>query len=130
MSDKPGNDVNLQGLEQTAQAAETSKEFLELLDKTGFFAQIANLEGNLKTIADDLKVLGDSTLNRVQEVETLVVHVLAIEAVLTEMLRTHPLDVAAVKEEVRRKTAESSGQPDGNPAVNAIVDDLFERAKA
>ena len=104
-----------------------SKEFHEQLNKSGFFQQIEGLENNLKTIAGDLKVLGESTVQRLQETESLVAHVLGIEAVLQAILETHPVDAEKVREMVKAKTSELVGSEDGSPAVLGVVDDILSK---
>lgn len=95
------------------------------MEETGFFQQINELENNLKNIADDLKILGDATIQRMQETESLVAHVLAIESILTVMMRSNPVDGAAVGDVVKEKTSEASGDADGSPKVRAVVEDLL-----
>lgn len=110
-------------------AVDASKAFLEHLDRSGFFQQITGLENNLKAIADDLKVLGDSTLQRLHETESLVAHVLAIEAVLQVMLKEHPVAVARVKALVKERTAGLSDNTEGSPAVLSVVDEILANPK-
>lgn len=106
-----------------------SQAFLEHLEKTGFFQQINELENNLKRIADDLKILGEATIQRMQETESLVAHVLAIESVLTVMMRSNPVDAAAVADVVKEKTSEASGDAEGSPKVRAVVEDLLSKTQ-
>ena len=110
-------------------AGNASKAFLEHLDRSGFFQQITGLENNLKAIADDLKVLGDSTLQRLHETESLVAHVLAIEAVLQVLLKDHPVAVARVKALVKERTAGLSDNTEGSPAVLSVVDEILANPK-
>ena len=63
--------------DESSDLGTASQAFLEHLEKTGFFQQINELEKNLKSIADDIKILGDATIQRMQETESLVAHVLA-----------------------------------------------------
>ena len=106
-----------------------TQAFLAHLENSGFFRQIGELEKNLKTIADDLKVLGEATLKRIDEIENLVAHVLAIEAILTVLLKTQPVDAEAVQAVIREKTAGISGSDEGSPLVHAVVEDLLKRAR-
>ena len=108
-------------------SADASQAFLQHLDKSGFFEQIGDLEGNLKTIAGDLKVLGEATVQRLHETESLVAHVLAVEAVLQVVLRSHPVDPAAVKALVKERTAGVGDNADGSLAVLSVVDEILAR---
>lgn len=105
-----------------------SQAFLDHLDKTGFFQQINELEKNLKSIAEDLKVLGDATIQRMEETESLVAHVLAIESILVVALRSNAVDAEAVRQVVKEKTSQASGNAEGSPKVHAVVDELLSRA--
>lgn len=106
-----------------------SQAFLEHLDKTGFFQQINELEKNLKDIAEDLKVIGNATIQRMEETESLVAHVLAIESILTVALKSNAVDAEAVRRVVKEKTSQASGNAEGSPKVHAVVEDLLSRAR-
>jgi hypothetical protein len=108
--------------------AGASQAFLEHLEKTGFFNQIKDLEGNLQSIAGALKALSESTIERVQESENLVAHVLAIEAILTVMLRANPIDSEAVGSLIKETTNASPGNGEGNPKVLAIAEGILSDA--
>lgn len=111
--------------EESSDLGTVSQDFLGHLEKTGFFQQINEVEKNLKSIADDLKILGNATIQRMQETESLVAHVLAIESILTVMMRSSPVDAVAVADVVKKKTSEASGDADGSPKVRAVVEDLL-----
>ena len=106
-----------------------SQAFLEHLDKSGFFRQIDDLGKNLATIAEDLKVLGDATVQRMKETENLVAHVFAIEAILSAILKTHPVPAEAIEEAIKEKTSGASGNGEGNPLVRAIAADIVPRGE-
>lgn len=110
--------------------ADASQAFLQHLDKSGFFDQIGDLEDNLKTISGDLKILGEATVQRVHETESLVAHVLAVEAVLQILLKSHPIDPAAVRELVRARTAGVGDSAEGSAAVLSVVDQLLAKQGA
>jgi len=88
---------------------------------------MGSLEKNLQTIADDLRLLGEQAVGRVQEIENLATHVLAIEAVLAAMLKTYPVGADAVDAEVRRGTADLADDPDGSPKVRAVARGLLRQ---
>ena len=73
--------------DETKKPEDGSQELLEQLQSTGFFDQIGELEKSLKSIADDLKIVGDATIKRIEETESLVAHVLAIESILAVLLK-------------------------------------------
>ncbi len=106
---------------------DASKAFHEQLSQSGFFQKIEGLENNLGTIATELKALGEATIQRLQETESLVAHVLGIEAVLQVILATHPVDAEKVREIVKAKTSELAGGEEGSPAVLGVVDDILSK---
>ncbi len=115
--------------EQEKDLGNASRAFLDQLDQSGFFKQIDDLGNNLKTIAEDLKVLGDATVQRVKETENLVAHVLAIEAVLAVTLRNTPIDLDAVMAVIDEKTAGVSEETDGAILIRAIAEDIIQRSR-
>ncbi len=114
--------------EQGQNPDEASKAFIEHLEAAGFFKQIKNLETNLKTIAGDLASLGKTASQRLEETESLAAHVLAVESILSVMLKSNPVDADRVRAAVTDKTADLSGNSEGSPAVLQIVDDILKRA--
>jgi len=106
-----------------------SRAFLDQLEKSGFLQQIDDLGKNLKVIANDLRVLGDATVQRVKETENLVAHVLAIEAVLAVALRNTPVDLDAVMAVIKEKTAGVSEDDNGSELVRAIAQDIVTRSR-
>ena len=108
--------------------AGASRAFLQHLEKAWFFSQIKDLEGNLQSIAGTLKALSDTTVERVQETENLVAHVLAIEAILTIMLKTNPIDSVALSALIKETTNPSSDNGKGNSKVLAIAEGIVSDA--
>jgi hypothetical protein len=105
----------------------SAKAVVEQLEKSGFFQQMGGLESNLRTLAESLKTLGDSTVERMKEVESLVAHVLAIEAVLSVIVRTYPIDSAAVRTVVKQRTGDVSPGGEGSPAVLGVVENILAK---
>jgi len=109
-----------------AQGSEGHQVFLDLLESAGFFKQINDLEDSLTSIAGELQNFGESAVRRVNEVENLAAHVLAVEAVLATMLNTYPVDKDALLAEIKERTAVMTGHEDGSPTVQALALDLLE----
>ena len=114
--------------EQEQRPDNASTAFIEQLEATGFFEQIKNLETNLKTIAGDLASLGQTATQRLEETESLAAHVLAVESILAVMLKANPVTEDQVKAAVTETTADLSGNSEGSPAVQQIVDDILKRS--
>ena len=71
---------------------ETAQEVIQQLQTTGFFEQIRDLDANIKRIVGDLETLGTLATQRLEETENLAAHLLAVEAILAVILKTHPVD--------------------------------------
>ena len=111
--------------EEKAPDAET---LLTQLMQSGFFEQFGELEKNLRSVAADLKTLGEATTKRQHETESLAVHVLAIEAVLAAVLQKLEVDTGHVRELAQAFTSEG-GSTEGNPAVLSVVEEILTRAR-
>ena len=76
MSEQDGKD---QGPEPAPapEGANAHQVFLDLLEESGFFQQINNLEESLKAIAGELQSFGENAKERLEETENLSAHVLA-----------------------------------------------------
>lgn len=111
-------------------AADAHKQFLELLEQTGFFQQIKSLEDNLKTVAGELQSYGGNVSQRMEETENLAAHVLAIESILAVMLKAYPILADDLKAEVKERTAALAGNADGSPTVQALAADILAKATA
>jgi len=110
----------------TPQGQAGHQVFLDLLESAGFFKQINDLEDSLTSIAGELQNFGENAARRVNEVENLAAHVLAVEAVLATMLNTYPVDKDALLAEIKERTAAMTGHEDGSPTVRALALDLLE----
>jgi len=119
MSDQDAND-----------AAAAHRQFLELLEQTGFFQQIHSLEANLKSVAGELQSFGGNVAQRLEETENLAAHVLAIESILAVMLKAYPILADDLMAEVKDRTAALSGNADGSPTVRALAADILAKATA
>ncbi len=125
MSDQDGKD---QGPEPAPEGANAHQVFLDLLEESGFFQQINNLEESLKAIAAELQSFGENAKERIEETENLSAHVLACESILAVMLKKYPIDAEDLKVEIKDRTAALSGNEDGSPTVQALALDLVEKA--
>ena len=111
-------------------AADDRRQFLELLEQSGFFRQIGVLEESLKTVAGELKTFGDHAVKRMDETENLAAHVLAIESILAVMLKAYPILADDLNAEVKDRTAALSGNAEGSPTVQALAADILAKSTA
>jgi len=100
-------------------------DFLKDLQDTGFFEDVGNLQGSLSKLSQDISTIGEQATQRLNEVESLAAHVMAIEAVLAVMLKSHPVDADEVKNMVAVRTSTLTGDENGSPSVQAVAADIL-----
>lgn len=101
-----------------------SLDFLKQLEESGFFQQIGELENSLKRISADIKSLGETATQRLEETESLAAHILAIEAILAVVIKNHPLDEKELKAAIDDKTSALSKEAAGSSAVRFIAENI------
>lgn len=110
-------------------SGKTPQAFIDDLEAQGFFRQIQNIEGNLKGIAEQLANFARSATERAQETESFAAHILALQAVAAVLARhanVPPETIAGeVRDEIKARTAQLAGNPEGSPDVHAIAAALF-----
>ena len=106
--------------------ADNGQDLVKALEATGFFEQLGTVQSSLSQLAQDIAAIGDQATQRLDEMESIAAHVMAIEAVLAVMMKSHPVDGDAVRAEVTARTADLSGNPDGSPTVQAVAQDLLK----
>lgn len=104
--------------------SDQGSDFLKQLEGSGFFNQVEGLQTSLAKLSTDITAIGDQATQRLDEMESMAAHVMAIEAVLAVILKTHPVDADAVKAEVVRRTSAFSDDPNGSPTVQAVAADI------
>jgi hypothetical protein len=114
--------------EEETSVSEVSQAFVDQLTETGFFKQINDLESNLRTIAEDLKVLGQTATQRLQETESLAAHVLAIEAILAVVLKASPVNAVDVSAAISEKTSGMTDSGEGSSAVQGVAAEILAKA--
>jgi len=106
-----------------------SAAFLKDLQESGFFDQVKDLQGNIGRIAEDLKDLGERATERLEETESLAAHVLAVEAVLTAILKSVVLDKDQIRTLIQEEVESMTGGNAANTLVKSVADSLIEKAK-
>lgn len=99
--------------------------FLKELEDTGFFDQVGTLQSALSKLSTDISTIGAQATQRLDEVESIAAHVMAIEAVLAVLLKSHPVNAEDLKAEVIERTRTFSDNPDGSPTVQAVALDII-----
>lgn len=104
---------------------EQGGDFLKQLKDTGFFEQVGGLQSSLSGLSEDIAAIGDQASQRLDEMESLAAHVMAIEAVLAVMMKKLPVDGEELKAMVIERTAALTGDENGSPTVQAVAADLI-----
>ena len=99
------------------------------LETQGFFRQIQEIEGSLKSIAEQLANFTRSATERAQETESFAAHILALQSIMAVLARhanVPPESLATeVRDEIKARTAKLAGNADGSPEVLAVAAALF-----
>ncbi len=104
----------------------------DLLRQTGLdtlLQQLGTLQSSLDQVAGGMEALGSNAVRQGNDVENMASHVLAMEALLTVVLRQVPIDIEDVRAEVRRRSG-ASGQSgkETDAVVLRLAEDMLRRA--
>ena len=102
--------------------------FLNDLQQSGFFEQVKDLQNSVGMVATDLKDLGARATERLEETESLATHILAIEAILTVLLKAAPVDRAEVSALIQGETSKMTGGDGANTLVESVAMNLIDKA--
>jgi hypothetical protein len=106
-----------------------AEAFLKHLEQTGFFDQIKGLEQSLGGLAHQVETYGDETQRRLRELDNMAAHLLAVEALLTVVLRHLPVSEREVADEVEARTADLGDVGEAGGLVLQIARDILARAE-
>ncbi len=113
-----------------AHIAQTANQaFIKHLEETGFFNQFANLEGSLKQIVNEIEAFSLVSNKRQTESENIAAHILAMESILSTLLKKHPITEQELMQEVNAQAAALSENGTPNPTVEAIALDLLKKSQ-
>lgn len=94
-----------------------------------FTAHMEALQTSLAKVSDGMEVLANSAVRQGQDTENLAAHILAIETLLTVVLRQIPVDIAEVRDEAARRSMNADGAPGGGRSmVTGICEDILRQA--
>jgi len=91
-----------------------------------FFDQIKEIDGNLKDLRDHLKDIGGAVDVHFDQLDDIAAHIIALEAVMVQVLKKVDIDADAAKEWVRVETEENTGHEGGSQKAKAVIDDLVK----
>ena len=91
-----------------------------------FFDEIKVVETSIKQLKTDLIAIKDGVDGHYDQLDDFAAHVIAIEAVLIEMLKKTEIDAEAVKAWIVAATEKSTGQECDSQKAQFIVDNLLK----
>lgn len=106
-----------------------AEQLARQLGLDGFIQQMVQLQESLGKVAQGMGALGESAQRQSQDTENLAAHILAIESVLTVIMRQIPVDIAEVRAEATRRTENMAGAGDGKSVVVQLAEDIVKRAE-
>lgn len=97
-------------------------------DVTRLINQLEILQSSLNKVGEGMSALGDNAIRQSKDSENIAAHLLAVEAVLTVVLRQIPVDINEVRKEAERRAhgGEEGGTVD--PLVMRLAEDLIRRS--
>lgn len=109
--------------------AEAGARMIEALGMESFVEHMGTLQTSLEKVAEGMDLLSGSAVRQGQDTDNLAAHVIAVETLLTVVLRQIPIDIAEVRKEALRRS-ESAGEDrgQGNSMVADICEDILRRA--
>jgi len=94
-----------------------------------FFDQIKEIDSSLKGLRDNLKNIGGAVDEQLDQLDDIAAHIIAMEALVIEMLKKAPVDLEAAKAWIVQNTETSTGKAGGSTKARTIVEQLVASAK-
>ena len=95
-----------------------------------FFDQIKEVEQSIKQLQKDLIAIGEGVDGHYDQLDDIAAHVIALEAIMIEVMKKTEIDVDAVKAWIVAATEGSTGQKGGSTKAQIIVENLISREPA
>lgn len=95
---------------------------------TRLVMQLELLQSSLNRVGEGMSALGDNAVRQSKDSENIAAHLLAVEAVLTVVLRQIPVDISEVRAEAERRSHGDGNDGDVNPLVMRLAEDLINRS--
>lgn len=94
-----------------------------------FFDQIKEIDGNIKNVRDDIKKVGVAVDDHFDQLDDIAAHIIALEAIMVQFMKSVELDTDAVKAWIVDATEGSTGKKGGSQKAKMVVDQLLEEIK-
>ena len=91
-----------------------------------FFDEIKVVETSIKQLQKDLISIGEGVDGHYDELDDIAAHIIALEAIMIEVLKKTEIDATTVKAWIVDATEGSTGQEGGSTKAQIIVDNLLE----
>ena len=91
-----------------------------------FFDEIKEVEKNVLDLKSDLTAIKNGVEGSFDQLDDIAAHIIAIEAILVEVIKKTPIDAEAVKAWIVEATQASTGDEGGSTKTQIIVDNLLE----
>ena len=91
-----------------------------------FFDEIKEVEKNVLDLKSDLTAIKNGVEGSFDQLDDIAAHIIAIEAILVEVIKKTPVDAEAVKAWIVEATEASTGDEGGSTKTQIIVDNLLE----
>lgn len=92
-----------------------------------FFDQIKELDGNIKALKEHLISISGSVETQVDHLDDIAGHIIALEAIMVQILKKTEIDVEAAKAWVVQQTQGSTGKTGGSTKARDVVDLLTKK---
>ncbi|MEE2998484.1 MAG: hypothetical protein VX693_01055 [Pseudomonadota bacterium] len=91
-----------------------------------FFDEIKEVEKNVLDLKTDLVAIREGVEGSFDQLDDIAAHIIAIEAILVELIKKTPVDADAVKSWIVTATEENTGDAEGDSKTRIIVDSLLK----
>jgi len=91
-----------------------------------FFDEIKEVEKNVLDLKEDLLAIKSGVEGSFDQLDDIAAHIIAIEAILVQVIKKTPVDAEAVKAWIVEATEASTGDEGGSTKAQIIVDNLLE----
>ena len=89
-----------------------------------FFDQIKEIDTSIRALKDNLVNIGGAVDTQLDQLDDIAAHIIALEALLIQVLKTTKVDAEAAKAWVVTATETSTGKVGGSTKARLIVEQL------
>ena len=90
------------------------------------FDEIKLVEENINKLKNDLVAIKDGVDGHYNQLDDIAAHIIAIEGILTEVLKNTTVESALIKDWRVEATKDSSGNDAGSVKAQMVVDELLD----